>query len=129
MTTSRASNRRDSPRVPDRLTAGSPEPPAFLGTWHWREPAPGETLRAWTARTDRQMDELIARSLPWRKIGQTVRLVHAPHLGSAFDGRRGTITALGGKTFPDYVFVRLHPADGERDAPLMIGLESLKPRT
>lgn len=100
-----------------------PQPPAFLGSWTWREPAPGETLRAWTTRRARQMDELIARSLPGRHVGQKVRIRHAPQLGASFDGMCGTIAALGGQTFPDYVFVRL---EGD-DEPHMIGLESLEP--
>lgn len=122
MTVSHAT-RGTFPRKLNTCSAGRPQPPAFLGSWSWREPAPGETLRAWTARRARQMDELIARSLPWRQIGQKVQIRHAPHLGPGCDGMYGSIAALGGETFPDYVFVRL---EGD-DRPHMIGLESLDP--
>jgi hypothetical protein len=110
------------------FVSAPPEPPEFLGSWNWREPAPGETLRAWTERKARQIDELVALGWTWVQIGLEVRILHAPHLGRDFDGRKGVITALGGLTFPDYVFVRL-VTDLPDDDPkaLMIGLESLEP--
>jgi hypothetical protein len=123
------SSGKSSPHCRDAfITSAPPAPPEFLGSWNWRDPAPGETLHAWTARKARQMDELVTLGRRWVQIGHKVRILHAPHLGRDLDGRQGVITALGGLTFPDYVFVRLatDSLDDDPKAP-MIGLESLEP--
>jgi len=89
-----------------------PEPPEFLGSWDWREPIRGETIRAWMERKARLADELVAHSRIWLRVGRKVRILHAPHLGEAFDGRYGIITSPGGETFPDsplFVSRRINP--------------------
>jgi hypothetical protein len=79
-------------------------------------------------RKARLADELVAHSRIWLRVGRRVRILHAPHLGQAFDGRHGIITSSGGETFPDYAFVHLVSGQSEKDLePQMIGLESLEP--
>lgn len=107
--------------------ATNPPPPDFLGSWRWRDPAPGETLRAWISRQDRQKAELKARSSHWLRKGRKVRVIHDP-FPTGLGGRAGLIVTLCGEEFADYVYVRLTPIEGESEAPIhMIGLECLEP--
>jgi len=119
---------RPSQSVPDPATPPS-SPPAFLGTWGWRQPGPAESSEDWLARTSRQRQAIIEAASNWLEFGRTVRVHPDPRAGGGdMAGRTGTIHRISSPVFADYATVQFAPQGRERVARTrLLPLEILEP--
>ena len=106
-----------------------PGPPAYLGTWGWRQPGHTESSEDWLARTFRQRRAVVEAASTWLEFGRRVRVHPDPGAGGGdVAGRTGTIHRLGSPVFADYATVWFAPQGRERVARTrMLPLELLEP--
>lgn len=106
-----------------------PGPPAFLGTWGWRQPGPTERSEDWLERTTRQRQAIIEAASNWLEFGREVRVHADPRAGGGdVAGRTGTIHRVSSSVFADYATVLFAPQGRERVARTrMLPLEILEP--
>ncbi|WP_034998837.1 hypothetical protein [Beijerinckia mobilis] len=102
---------------------------SFLGSWSWRDPQPGETIRQWVSRQDLLRAELEARAANWCRPGQRVRILHEPSLRSIGGRlRTGTIIRPGTHPFADYVRVELDLTGRQTSRRIrFLALETIEP--
>ncbi len=106
----------------------APQAPDYLGTWHWRSRARGETIEAWAARVDRQEAEVKSRAAAWLQKDRKVRVICDPFpVGQSLAHRIGVIDAPCRNCFSDYVYVRFEAQYGAETNVRMLGLECLAP--
>ena len=105
------------------------QPPDFLGTWQWRQPARFESVEDWPARTRRQREMILAGAASWLGLGKRVRMHPDPRLGGAdIAGRIGTIHRICSSVFADYAVVHVPPTGRQKVARTrMLPLEILEP--
>lgn len=126
----RTVTRGSQPRTETPAPAGPPPaPPAFLGSWQWRQPDPQESTSDWLDRTERQRAQIIAEAGTWLQVGQAVRVNRDPGAGGGdVAGRTGTVHRLCGPVFADYTQVSFPPRGREKVSRLrMLPLEILEP--
>lgn len=114
--------------IPDPATPPS-GPPAFLGTWGWRQPGPTESNEDWLERTTRQRQAIIDAASNWLEFGRTVRVHPDPRAGGGdMAGRTGTIHRISSPVFADYATVQFAPQGRERvSRTRLLPLEILEP--
>lgn len=117
------------PRKELPTPAESPsEPPRFLGSWQWRQPAALERTTDWLDRTRRQREQLVATASGWLQLGQAVRVNRDPRVGGDMAGRTGAVHRLCGAAFADFTYVRFEPQGREKvERVRMLPLEILEP--
>ncbi|ACB97284.1 hypothetical protein [Beijerinckia indica] len=113
----------------DILPLPLPPAPQYLGTWSWRDPQPGETIRQWRDRADRLRAELEGRAANWCAPGQRVRIVHDPRTFEPWiEERIGTIIKRCGEPFTDYARVAIDLIGRETKVRLhLLPLETIEP--
>lgn len=106
-----------------------PSAPVYLGSWHWRSRARGETIHDWSTRMDRQEAEVKNHAAAWLRKGQKVRVIFDPFPAKqSVTNRIGVIHRRCRTCFADYVHVRFDPiASAPRMRIRMLGLECLTP--